>query len=71
MLYDETKARPGEKFARMDLIGLPIQITVGPRGLENGVVEVKSRADGAKEEVPLADAAALVSARVKEALVVR
>ena len=44
VLYDDTKARPGEKFARMDLIGLPLQITVGPRGLSEGKVEEIGRA---------------------------
>ena len=51
VLYDETKARPGEKFARMDLIGLPLQIVVGPRGLGDGKVEVKKRDDGARDEI--------------------
>ena len=44
----------------MDLIGLPWQIVVGPRGLKNGVVEVKNRKTGEKEEMPLADALARV-----------
>ena len=53
VLYDDTDDRPGAKFASMDLIGLPTQIVVGPRGLEKGLVEVKSRATGAKEEMSL------------------
>ena len=36
----------------MDLIGLPWQVLVGPRGVKNGVVELKNRASGAVEEVP-------------------
>jgi prolyl-tRNA synthetase len=56
VLYDDTDERPGAKFASMDLIGLPWQVVVGPRGLEKGVVEVKSRAAGVKEEMS-ADAA--------------
>ena len=55
-LYDDTEDRAGGKFARMDLIGLPWQIVVGPRGLKNGVVEVKNRKTGEKSEMPLADA---------------
>jgi len=51
ILYDDTDERPGGKFATMDLIGLPYQITVGPRGLEKGMVEVKTRATGIKEEM--------------------
>ena len=42
-LYDDRDERAGAKFATMDLIGLPWRITVGPRGLANGVVEVTSR----------------------------
>jgi prolyl-tRNA synthetase len=53
VLYDDTNDRPGAKFATADLIGIPWQLVVGPRGLENGVVEVKSRATGAKEEMSL------------------
>ena len=59
-LYDDTEDRAGGKFARMDLIGLPWQIVIGPRGLKNGVVEVKNRKTGEKEELSLADALAKV-----------
>lgn len=55
-LYDDTEDRAGGKFARMDLIGLPWQIVIGPRGLKNGVVEVKNRKTDEKSEMPLADA---------------
>ncbi len=51
VLYDDTAERPGAKFAGMDLIGLPWQVIVGPRGLEKGLVEVKNRKTGAKEEL--------------------
>jgi len=51
VLYDDTGERPGAKFAGMDLIGLPWQVVVGPRGLEKGLVEVKNRKTGAKEEL--------------------
>tara|TARA_R110002110_G_scaffold77667_10_gene204040 strand:+ start:3330 stop:4670 length:1341 start_codon:yes stop_codon:yes gene_type:complete len=51
-LYDDTKAGAGAKFASMDLIGLPWRITVGPRGLKNGVVELTSRRSGESEELP-------------------
>ena len=59
-LYDDTEDRAGGKFARMDLIGLPWQIVIGPRGLKNGVVEVKNRKTGEKSEMPLADALSTV-----------
>ncbi|MDE1969292.1 MAG: proline--tRNA ligase [Alphaproteobacteria bacterium] len=50
-LYDEREESPGAKFAAMDLIGLPWQVVVGPRGLKQGVVEVKERKTGAKQEL--------------------
>jgi len=51
-LYDDRDERAGGKFATMDLIGLPWRITVGPRGLGNGVVELTSRRTGESEELP-------------------
>ena len=51
-LYDDRNERAGGKFARMDLIGLPWRITVGPRGLKNGVVELTSRRSGESVEMP-------------------
>ncbi|QDY69562.1 proline--tRNA ligase [Qingshengfaniella alkalisoli] len=50
-LYDDRDERAGAKFATMDLIGLPWRITVGPRGLKNGVVELTSRRTGESEEL--------------------
>ena len=61
-LYDDRDERGGAKFATMDLIGLPWQIVVGPKGLANGVVEVKRRATGEKVELGIDDALARVSA---------
>jgi prolyl-tRNA synthetase len=61
-LYDDRKERAGGKFATMDLIGLPWRITVGPRGLKNGVVELTSRKTGESVEIAPAEAVA----RVKE-----
>jgi len=50
-LYDDRDERAGGKFATMDLIGLPWRITVGPRGLKNGVVELTNRRSGVSEEM--------------------
>ncbi|MBY6156316.1 proline--tRNA ligase [Pseudooceanicola nitratireducens] len=55
-LYDDRDERAGGKFATMDLIGLPWRITIGPRGLKNGVVELTSRRTGESEEMPAEDA---------------
>ena len=49
VLYDDRGERAGAKFADMDLIGLPWQVVVGPRGLEKDEIEVKNRASGEKE----------------------
>ena len=50
-LYDDTDERAGSKFAAMDLIGIPWRITVGPRGIKNGVVEITSRKSGESIEL--------------------
>jgi prolyl-tRNA synthetase len=52
-LYDEREERPGAKFADMDLIGLPWQLIVGPRGIAQGKVELKRRATGERQELDL------------------
>ena len=51
VLYDDRDESPGAKFATMDLIGMPWQLTVGPRGLAQGVVELKERKTGKREEL--------------------
>jgi len=56
VLYDDLDQRPGAKFATADLIGIPIQVMVGPRGLAEGKIEVKRRADGSRELLSPADA---------------
>jgi prolyl-tRNA synthetase len=56
VLYDDLDQRPGAKFATADLIGVPWQILVGPKGLAEGKVEVKKRADGSRELLSPADA---------------
>jgi prolyl-tRNA synthetase len=64
VLIDDRDERPGVKFKDADLIGLPVRVTVGPRGLKAGKVEVKPRRAANAEEVPLAEAAARVAALV-------
>ena len=56
VLYDDREDRPGAKFADMDLIGLPWQLVVGPRGLKSGTVELKRRATGEREELSVESA---------------
>jgi prolyl-tRNA synthetase len=61
-LYDDRDERGGAKFATMDLIGLPWQLILGPKGLEKGVVELKRRATGEREEMSLESALARLAA---------
>jgi prolyl-tRNA synthetase len=56
VLYNDLDERAGAKFAAMDLIGIPWQVMVGPRGLAEGKVEVKRRADGSREMMSVAAA---------------
>jgi prolyl-tRNA synthetase len=61
-LYHDLDERPGAKFAMADLIGIPWQILVGPRGLAEGKVEVKRRMDGQRELMTSADVLARLTA---------
>jgi prolyl-tRNA synthetase len=53
VLYDDTDARGGAKFATMDLIGLPWQLVIGPKGIAEGVVEIKNRKTGERHTASL------------------
>jgi prolyl-tRNA synthetase len=53
VLYDDRDERAGAKFGTMDLIGLPWQVIIGPRGLKDGIAEVKNRKTGERENVAL------------------
>jgi prolyl-tRNA synthetase len=53
VLYDDRDERAGAKFANMDLIGLPWQVIVGPKSIANGIVEVKDRRTGERQELAL------------------
>ena len=55
MLYDDRDVSPGVKFADADLVGVPVQLVVGAKGVGRGVVERKVRATGERDELPLAD----------------
>ncbi|MCY7280416.1 MAG: proline--tRNA ligase, partial [Sphingomonas bacterium] len=58
VLYDDRDERGGVKLGSMDLIGLPWQLVLGPRGLASGVVELKNRRTGEKQELSIDDALA-------------
>ncbi len=55
VLYDDREASPGVKFADADLLGMPVQLVVGAKGLARGIVERKVRATGERDEVSLGD----------------
>ncbi len=62
VLYDDRDERAGAKFADMDLIGLPRQLVVGPRGLKSGTVELKQRKTGERQELSMESALSMLTA---------
>ncbi|MEM9159654.1 MAG: proline--tRNA ligase [Verrucomicrobiota bacterium] len=66
VLIDDRPERPGVKFKDADLIGIPLRITIGGRGLKNGVVEMKWRDQVDKQEVAIAEAISVVKSQVQE-----
>ena len=66
VLYDDTDERAGAKFATMDVIGLPYQFVIGPKGVKAGEAEIKTRKGGAKETIGIDAAVANVIDLVKK-----
>ncbi len=66
VLYDDTNARAGGKFASMDLIGLPLQMIIGPKGVKSGEAEVKDRKTGERQTLGMDDAIKWLQAQVNE-----
>ena len=62
VLYDDTDERPGGKFAKADLIGIPWQIIAGPKSIADGKVEIKKRSNGERHVLSIEDAVRLVTA---------
>jgi prolyl-tRNA synthetase len=69
VLYDDRDERPGAKFKDADLLGMPLRVTIGDRGLAEGVVEVRDRKSGTVEKVPVEKASESIAARVKAGMV--
>ncbi len=67
VLIDDRVERPGVKFKDADLIGIPLRLTVGGKGLKEGVIELKWRSSKDVQKVPVAEAASRVAAAVAEA----
>lgn len=68
VMIDDRKVSPGVKFAEADLIGFPLQVVIGKKGLERGVVEVKHRLGLIKEDMEIEEAAESIVALVREGL---
>ena len=68
VLFDDRDERPGVKFKDNDLIGIPIRVVVGSKGLAEGKVELKDRKTGLMELLPIEDAIARVKVLVESAL---
>jgi len=68
VLLDDRDERPGVKFKDADLIGIPLRVTVGAKGLERGCIELRWRREGKTEEIPVSEAAAKIHLLVTEAL---
>jgi prolyl-tRNA synthetase len=66
VLFDDRPERPGVKFNDMDLIGFPVRVVLGGRGLDAGEVELSLRRDGEKRATPIADMVPAVQALLEE-----
>jgi prolyl-tRNA synthetase len=66
-LLDDRNERPGVKFKDADLMGIPYRITVGPKNLKVGLLEMRFRKDGATELIPVGEAVKIISERLTEA----
>jgi len=68
VLLDDRDERPGSKFKDADLLGIPLRVTVGARGLKEGNLELQERRSGQREMIPVAEVSAVVAERVRQAL---
>ena len=67
VLIDDRAERPGVKFKDADLIGIPLRLTIGGRGMKEGIVEMKWRAQKDVVKVPIVEVEARVTAAVADA----
>jgi len=68
VLLDDRDERPGSKFKDADLIGIPLRVTVGARGLQEGAFELQERSGGEREMIPVDQAVSNLTERVAAAL---
>jgi prolyl-tRNA synthetase len=67
VLFDDRDERPGSKFKDADLIGIPLRVTVGARGLKEQAVELQERRSGERRMLPLGEAASLLAGLIQQA----
>jgi prolyl-tRNA synthetase len=65
VLLDDRDERAGVKFNDADLIGVPVRVTIGIKGIKNGLVEIKMRGESASNSVPVEEASAIIREKVK------
>jgi len=68
VLLDDRDERAGVKFKDADLIGVPLRVTIGAKGLDKGVIELRQRRDGKTDEVPIADAVKQIQTLIAQAV---
>jgi len=68
VLLDDRDERAGVKFKDADLIGVPLRVTIGAKGLDKGVIELRQRRDGKTDEIPIADAVKQIQLLIAEAV---
>ena len=68
VLLDDRDERAGVKFKDADLIGVPFRVTIGAKGLDKGVIELRQRRDGKTDEIPIADAVKQIQLLIAEAV---
>jgi prolyl-tRNA synthetase len=68
VLIDDRDERPGVKFKDADLVGIPLRVTIGAKGLQKNNFELRWRADGRTEEIPIAGAAETIAEIVRASL---
>jgi prolyl-tRNA synthetase len=68
VLLDERDERPGVKFKDGDLVGIPLRVTIGAKGLEKGCIELRTRREGKTDEVPLAEAVQKIRSLIGEGM---
>jgi prolyl-tRNA synthetase len=68
VLLDDRDERPGVKFKDADLVGIPLRVTIGAKGLEKGCIELRTRRDGKTDEIPLAEAVQKIRSLINEGI---